>query len=552
MTGLDEHRDRSDAERCASRGCRARCLAASHCIEHVSDHELLEAVGACHEGRPLDMRDAAISSEKLQRLLSALAGDEALSHPTALDPDRARASIAGAAHFNGATFVGDANFAGVTFMRPVYFDKAEFNGEISFERAEFHDHADFDSARFRGSVDFARSIFSDHAGFQRAAFDDAALFEAAKFRSYADFEGATFADDTNMRGATFQLARQIGPFAVAGHLALDECVFGERVTIEAVAKRVSAWGAVFAGGARLSLGSADLDLSCVAFGRASTLSHATRSAFPAAREQASSWLDRADTAPRLISLCGAQVTFLSVSGIDLRRCRFFGAHGLESLVIEPSCVWLHTPSSALCIDRKVIFEEDEWRRDDERTYAAECGRRRRFAVNWTARDCGPPDSAQAAEPLKPEQLAALYRALRKASEDNNDQAGAGDLYYGEMEMRRRIPIPSGRGRVRGACERTVIGAYWFVAGYGLKAYRAITALVALILLAALSLCLWGFHSHRDFGRAVLFALQSTTSLLHPPGAQLRPPGEVVDVLVRIGGPVFLGLAILSLRSSIKR
>ncbi len=47
-----------------------------------------------------------------------------------------------------------------------------------------------------------------------------------------------------------------------------------------------------------------------------------------------------------------------------------------------------------------------------------------MGVRWHARVQEKPDEGNV---LNPEQLAGLYRALRKAREDSNDQAGAGDL-----------------------------------------------------------------------------------------------------------------------------
>jgi hypothetical protein len=40
-----------------------------------------------------------------------------------------------------------------------------------------------------------------------------------------------------------------------------------------------------------------------------------------------------------------------------------------------------------------------------------------------------------------QEIANLYRALRKGREDSKDEPGAADLYYGEMEMRRKATAP---------------------------------------------------------------------------------------------------------------
>jgi hypothetical protein len=46
-------------------------------------------------------------------------------------------------------------------------------------------------------------------------------------------------------------------------------------------------------------------------------------------------------------------------------------------------------------------------------------------------------TGQRVQRLGPDRLAVLYRALRKAQEDNKNEPGAADFYYGEMEMRDR-------------------------------------------------------------------------------------------------------------------
>src|SRR5207248_6217622 len=67
------------------------------------------------------------------------------------------------------------------------------------------------------------------------------------------------------------------------------------------------------------------------------------------------------------------------------------------------------------------------------------------------------------------QIEKTYRALRKGAEDLRNTTGSADFYYGEMEMRRRDSQSS--------WERALLFAYWLLAGYSLRASRAIGALV---------------------------------------------------------------------------
>ena len=57
---------------------------------------------------------------------------------------------------------------------------------------------------------------------------------------------------------------------------------------------------------------------------------------------------------------------------------------------------------------------------------------------------------------------------------------------------------------------------------------------------------------RSYGRALLFALESSISLLRAPEAKLTAGGEVIQTVLRLTGPLFFGLAVLSLRGHVKR
>jgi hypothetical protein len=146
-----------------------------------------------------------------------------------------------------------------------------------------------------------------------------------------------------------------------------------------------------------------------------------------------------------------------------------------------------------------------------------------------------------------DRLAKVYRALRKGREDESNAPGAADFYYGEMEMRRH-------GETSGL-ERTVIWLYWLVSGYGLRASRALIALALTVLVFAGLFDWWGFRPDQDFGRSLLFSIESTSSLFRVPetsGFALTAGGEVLQVTLRLLGPLFFGLALLSLRGRVKR
>jgi hypothetical protein len=109
-----------------------------------------------------------------------------------------------------------------------------------------------------------------------------------------------------------------------------------------------------------------------------------------------------------------------------------------------------------------------------------------------------------------------------------------------IDSTRRPPLP----------EKLVLFLYWLSCGYGLRAGRALLALGLTVACGALLLSKWGAPGHSPW----LFAVESSISLLHPPGApkDLSRKGEIVTLVLRIAGPLFLGLALLSLRGRIRR
>jgi hypothetical protein len=206
-----------------------------------------------------------------------------------------------------------------------------------------------------------------------------------------------------------------------------------------------------------------------------------------------------------------------------------------------------------------------------------------------------PYSVERPEVLEAGQIAGLYRALRKGREDAKDEPGAADFYYGEMEMRRldrrghgnaayyRRTGKASRGRVerailaaywlvrgyglgvteslsftdegsRGRVERVILTAYWLVSGYGLRAWRALACLTVLIAALAIAFRLIGFTEPPQpdsYWTSLLYAFRATLSLTDDE-VKLTAWGKLLQALLRITGPVLLGLALLAVRGRIKR
>jgi hypothetical protein len=135
--------------------------------------------------------------------------------------------------------------------------------------------------------------------------------------------------------------------------------------------------------------------------------------------------------------------------------------------IDVSCDFDHTRRSLRYTPRRIVREER--------------------GMRWP--DPGP----QLHSTIEFGDVAAVYRALRKALEDHKDEPSAADFYYGEMEMR-RLTRPEKRvsvaERLATVGERSILTLYWLVAGYGLRASRALAALLVTIALFAVAFDWW--------------------------------------------------------------
>jgi hypothetical protein len=239
---------------------------------------------------------------------------------------------------------------------------------------------------------------------------------------------------------------------------------------------------------------------------------------------------------------------------------------------------LPAPAGWRWTKRETLADEHDWRLD----YGA---------TGWGREETQLPKlpDLQQPAPPHPDEIAAVYRALRKGREDGKDEPGAADFYYGEMEMRRHARRLDARqawkdrelGRwIASATEQAILTFYWLVSGYGLRAWRALATLLVVILLAAVGFAFWGFGTPQEPPRpvridpagnlvyaqppavrpagidelpnAIRYSAESATTLLRGPGQPLTPTGWTLHLIVRLLGPVLLGLVILSIRGRVKR
>ncbi|MGW2569400.1 pentapeptide repeat-containing protein, partial [Streptomyces sp. NPDC001537] len=170
------------------------------------------------------------------------------------------------------------------------------------------------------------------------------------------------------------------------------------------------------------------------------------------------WMDEpglpVERPPRLVSTRGVDAAQLTIIDLWMDECRFFGTRNLDQIRIEGESYFAGPDLGMTSIGmlpfrwsrRVAIADEHQWR----------VGQRQRRSRSWRNDDYDIPGVF-----VEPAHIAILYRQLRKALEDSKFEPGAGDFYYGEMEMRRRD------SRQTSPAERWLLHVYWLVSGYGL-------------------------------------------------------------------------------------
>ncbi|MGW3865689.1 pentapeptide repeat-containing protein [Streptomyces sp. NPDC005047] len=489
------------------------------------------------------------------------------------------ATFKGGAGFASATFEGSAIFVEAHFTGGAHFPSATFTGNAMFESATFKDDAHFSSATFTGDARFRSATFTGASWFRSVTFADDAWFESAIFMGSADFGSATFTGaawfvasafkaDARFASAVFKEAKQLGPLVCAGRVVLSGAVFGGPVTLSLAARRVECRRTRWPSTADIRLRYATVDFAHAVFEYPLTIAaEPDLFVLPAGGHLAEDVLPSAyDPGVRMASLRGVDAAHLVLADLDLWDCLFSGTVHLDQLRLEGACTFSTAPSTVLWrhwppvrfTTRRVLAEEQHWR-------ASQPGAVQGW-VHGTGR----------AGPL---QLAPVYRALRKAFEDQKHEPGAADFYYGEMEMRRHADdIPRS--------ERGLLTAYWALSGYGLRASRALAWLGAAMFLTIVLLMAFGiaqdtpkqtatgtvpagggkvtFEIDKDdprnptgdwltgerFEKALNVTLNSV--VFRSSGQDLTTAGTYIEMTSRLAEPILLGLAVLAIRNRVKR
>jgi len=582
----------------AADGCRGiRVDGSGACLAHLDESQLADWLATLGPGSDLDLRGTQVEAKRLDHLLIALQDEHGHRHlgtawfhgaQFSKDVEFNAAQFNGDAVFEGAQFNGTAWFHGARFSKDARFNRtqfskdaefndvrfsgaatfymAQFSGIAWFRGAQFSKNASFGAAQFNGDAAFVgaqfneggwfdEARFSKGVGFSAAQFNGTALFNRVQFSGIVQFHGAQFSKDAWFNEVQFARPVALGPLLVRGTLSFASASFEDILAVEAVAARVRMDRAICATGISLQLRYAEVILDGVRLAQPMTLAAPdpftwTTTSGQAGFDETAFVQPRRSPAPRLLSVRATDVANLVVTDLSLAPCHFAGAHHLDQLRLE-GAIGFAQPPRGLRVGRarppvwwwtrrQTLAEEHTWRAT--RPKGAGWHGHETQPSAWLEEATGQPPRV-----IGPERLAGLYRALRQAQESRKNEPGAADFYFGEMEMRRlALSTPW--------AERAILFGYWLVAGYGLRGLRALAALgVVVVALAGLFHTI-GFLPARPaptWWDSLLYTAGSTLSISDDT-LKLTAWGKLLRILLRLLGPLLLGLALLSVRNRIKR
>jgi uncharacterized protein YjbI with pentapeptide repeats len=340
------------------------------------------------------------------------------------------ATFQDAALFIGATFQENADFSGATFQGNANFWKATFQGNANFSSASFQEIADFREATFQETMEFRRTIFQKTADLNKGIFQDG-NFIGATFQDKAFFSEAIFHRDAEFNESVFN----------AGAYFIDTTFQKKAIFLSATFQKTYFRIATFKG---------DTDFSRTSFKNYTSFygSDFTESTdFLAARFEGNT--DFRDTIFRDANFRGSifkeKLEFVpkKVGRVDFRDAEFLFRSSITSNLAN---VLFHRS-----FIENVAFINCEWPK--------------KYVVyeekHMEDKDIG----------LFYNQLETIYRNLKQNMQNHGDYATAGELYYREMEMRRK-----GAKTKR---KRLWLEIYRILAGYGENYWN--TAVVSVVI-----------------------------------------------------------------------
>lgn len=595
----------------AAPDCQGIRISGHACLAHLTGADLGRALDAIHPGADIDMRGVPFTPELLNVVLRALSepdsgprfGRAQFQGARFPQVDFTAVEFTGACSFSGAVFTETATFdctfgadvwfgpsspelfKGATFAKSAWFHNVVFSGDAHFggtrlvpQGVEFDQRASFLGCEFQKAADWNGVSFGRQTRFDDALFNEGAQFSGARFSGDVTFADSTFVAAADFRKVTFAAPEgtQLGPFT-ARELDLREIRSHGPLTIRCGGlTKITAANVQCAGNLNLQLdGDITIDASAIRSAGDLTLTYQEGDlTLTGAAFDTPSTISSPDplSTPRLLALEKVDATnlTLALTGLRLTACRFKDCHNRDKLRIEGPLRFASTPDHGLWTNRYVLAEEHKWRATFDRRPSGWFPGRCRRPNEAPPAPAGHGRTSRAARD-EAAQIQSIYRDLRKGREDAKDEPGASDFYFGEMEMRRMAAAQR-------SWERVLLTAYWAVSGYGLRATRALATLTLVLALATLGFATIGFApstqtayqpvtttppiAYRQVSQpgpkpgwvaAIDQSVDSATALLRQNTPRpLTTTGRVIEILLRLLGPLLLGLAVLALRNRVKR
>jgi hypothetical protein len=268
--------------------------------------------------------------------------------------------------------------------------------------------------------------------------------------------------------------------------------------------------------------------------------------------------------PTIVSLAGVDASQLVLEDVDLRECRFRGAHQLDGITIGTSARFaMQKASKRLGLSKQILIEDPLFRGSAP------------DADSPVARS-GPQDAAWVAE---------IYRQLRRAREASHDYSRASDFYYREMRLRELSMtqpfVDAGPWQLNRRFVRRLLQIYRLFSNYGLSVGRPLVALIVALALASSVFAWVGLRTKvctstetltraQQHGAKVVqcvsaarvprieagvdAALDSSVSLVHSVSGEepLSLVGTMLSVVLRLLSPVLLAMSGLAIRNHVRR
>src|SRR2546429_1339607 len=378
--------------------------------------------------------------------------------------------------------IQDADFNGAQFPRKVAFRDAQFNGKTNFRGANFEGPADFTGARFLGDVDFSSASFNDPLRFDNIRFAGKTAFVGVHFRHDAHFSDAEFAGDSDFSQVTFHAWGLFNKSRFRAGVTFRKACFRGSAHFEDVDFTTDA---DFSGVRLIPFA----DFQRAQFRGDALFNKSSiecKTLFQGARfSKRVDFSDSRFTHPVNFSAAhfGGAVNFERV--IFLQFVDFKEAHLADSFILA-----LPKGSEGLAPEirfESVILDQPVEARFQDISFekitlmGTKLRGVRLINPKWPRR--GLFKSSQRAvvydeiqkEKPDPQRLAELYRDIRENLRQAGTRADLGDLFYGEMEVRRK----QRRGPndtfyfFRRYCSPYTL--FWLTCGYGRPTWRAIAA-----------------------------------------------------------------------------